>query len=150
MDGGAGASMSYAMTDMGSHLYIGGHSSGNISIIGASGVDYHYADDDAHKDLYVAKVDAALGEPVAVFLLDGDASASGNVLIVCTDFAGAGITVNNVTDIVLTMQVNRQINANVRQTVCSSGEAVNFAGRGARTCPRTPWPSARCTAPAGS
>lgn len=66
-------------------------------------------------------------------------NASGNVLIVCTDFAGAGITVNNVTDIVLTMQVNRQINANVRQTVCSSGEAVNFAGRGARTCHSRAW-----------
>ena len=66
-------------------------------------------------------------------------NASGNVLIVCTDFAGAGITVNNVTDIVLTMQVNRRINANVRQTICSSGEAVNFAGRGARTCNSRAW-----------
>ena len=65
--------------------------------------------------------------------------ASGNVLLVCTDFAGAGITVNNITDIVLTMRVNRQINANVRQTVCSSGEAVNFAGRGARTCRSHAW-----------
>ena len=66
-------------------------------------------------------------------------NASGNVLIVCTDFAGAGITVKDITDVVLTMQVNRQINANVRQTVCSSGEAVNFAGRGARTCQSRAW-----------
>ena len=81
LDSGAGASMSYAMTDMGAHLYFGGHTAGNLSIIGANGVEHHYSDQDAHKDLYVVKIDPAVGEPVAVFLLDGDATGSSNVLM---------------------------------------------------------------------
>lgn len=81
LDSGTGGSMAYAMTDMGTHLYIGGHTSGNMSIIGANGVEHHYSDADVHKDLYVVKVDSALGEPVAVFLLDGDATGSSNVLM---------------------------------------------------------------------
>jgi hypothetical protein len=34
MDQGSGSSMSYAMTDMGNHLYIGGHTDGELIIIG--------------------------------------------------------------------------------------------------------------------
>ena len=81
LDSGAGSSMSYAMTDMGAHLYIGGHTAGNLSIIGANGVEHHYSDQDAHKDLYVVKIDPAVGEPDAVCLLDGDATGSSNVLM---------------------------------------------------------------------
>ena len=81
MDSGGGASMSYAMTDMGDFMYVGGHSQANLSIIGAGGTEHHYADADGHKDLYVAKIDTTTGEPVDVFFVDGDASGSQNVLM---------------------------------------------------------------------
>ena len=81
MDSGGGASMSYAMTDMGDFMYVGGHSQANLSIVGAGGTEHHYADADGHKDLYVAKIDTTTGEPVDVFFVDGDASGSQNVLM---------------------------------------------------------------------
>ena len=74
------------------------------------------------------------GSPLGRGELDGS-----NVLIVCTDYAGAGITIDNIQDVILTMRVNRQIGGDVQQTLCSEGDAVNFAGRSARTCDGRVW-----------
>ena len=51
LDSGAGSSMSYAMTDMGAHLYFGGHTAGNLSIIGANGVEQIFELDLADDEL---------------------------------------------------------------------------------------------------
>ena len=89
MDAGAGQSMAYAMTAMGDHVYIGGHTEGDLTISSGSGVETRYPDlDAAHKDLYIVKLDRS-GDPKKVSLIDGDASGSSNVVRLSTRAARA-------------------------------------------------------------
>ena len=92
LDEGAGMSMTYAMTDMGSHVYIGGDTTGNLTLVGASGVPHHYQHVSADADMYIAQI-TSTGEPRALMVIDGEPGMGNRLMDIAPNADGVHLEV---------------------------------------------------------